>query len=410
MGFFTDTASTGAPGQREFSQGEHDLEGFDSFGDDISWTDAFDPGKFSSGDASSIAERHGLSEFLGFTAADAAKKAAADMKAGIQEGQIRAQQGTQKQLDTVGGSYDQAMQQLMGGFQGARGELEGGLGAQQGFLDQAGGMYQPEADLMSYLGDYSAGSTAEGRAANMNRIAGSDMFSQLLGNAQTNTGRQLADAGVRRSGHAANVNNNLYLDTLMGMEAEERARTGDLVNRGSMANQNLSNIFQQKAGAAGMGGGQLADLYANQGLQTSSMSERGGLSLADIINRGTQSDIDLLGQYVQAQGAGTMGSADALTSGAGRAGKIVGDYIGGFSDKRLKTNIKKIGEHKGLNVYSWTWNDKANKLGLHGDSIGHIAQELQKTKPHLIHDIGDYIGVDYSTDETVNILETQKAG
>tara|TARA_R100000544_G_scaffold36425_1_gene24722 strand:+ start:2564 stop:3316 length:753 start_codon:yes stop_codon:yes gene_type:complete len=67
-----------------------------------------------------------------------------------------------------------------------------------------------------------------------------------------------------------------------------------------------------------------------------------------------------------------------------------------FSDKRLKKDIKKIGEHKGFNIYSWSWNDLAKKLGLKGSSTGVIAQEVQKTNPEYVDDSGDYLKVYYS--------------
>ena len=48
----------------------------------------------------------------------------------------------------------------------------------------------------------------------------------------------------------------------------------------------------------------------------------------------------------------------------------------GFSDKRLKTEIQQVGKlPSGQNVYSWTWNDKANEIGLSGKSMGVIADE-----------------------------------
>lgn len=47
------------------------------------------------------------------------------------------------------------------------------------------------------------------------------------------------------------------------------------------------------------------------------------------------------------------------------------------SDKRLKVDIVKIGELRGYNVYSWTWNFAAKLLyGLTGKEIGVLAQDL----------------------------------
>lgn len=67
-----------------------------------------------------------------------------------------------------------------------------------------------------------------------------------------------------------------------------------------------------------------------------------------------------------------------------------------FSDERLKKDIKKIGEHKGVNIYSWVWNKIANKLGMFGKSSGVIAQEVREIDPSYIDDSGEYLKVYYS--------------
>jgi len=47
------------------------------------------------------------------------------------------------------------------------------------------------------------------------------------------------------------------------------------------------------------------------------------------------------------------------------------------SDKRLKSDIVKLGEMRGFPVYSWNWNEIATSIyGLHGGDVGVIAQEL----------------------------------
>jgi hypothetical protein len=46
------------------------------------------------------------------------------------------------------------------------------------------------------------------------------------------------------------------------------------------------------------------------------------------------------------------------------------------SDPRLKDDVKLVGQQNGLNVYEWEWNEKANKLGLHGSDRGYMATEV----------------------------------
>jgi hypothetical protein len=63
---------------------------------------------------------------------------------------------------------------------------------------------------------------------------------------------------------------------------------------------------------------------------------------------------------------------DYLTAGA----QIGPALVGMFSDRRLKSDIKKIGKlPSGQSVYSWTWNAKANDIGLSGESMGVMADE-----------------------------------
>jgi hypothetical protein len=47
------------------------------------------------------------------------------------------------------------------------------------------------------------------------------------------------------------------------------------------------------------------------------------------------------------------------------------------SDARLKDNIEKVGEIGSINIYRWTWNKIAKRLGIGKQpTIGVIAQEI----------------------------------
>jgi len=65
----------------------------------------------------------------------------------------------------------------------------------------------------------------------------------------------------------------------------------------------------------------------------------------------------------------------------------IGEMIsntGWFSDRRLKKNIKKIGESNGLNLYRWDWNIVANKMGMVGESFGCMADEVYRKFPEAV--------------------------
>ena len=69
------------------------------------------------------------------------------------------------------------------------------------------------------------------------------------------------------------------------------------------------------------------------------------------------------------------------------------------SDRRLKSDLKKIGTHStGLNVYEWEWNAKAFVLGLDKHPRkGFIAQEVQKVFPEaVVEGSHGYLMIDYS--------------
>ncbi len=80
----------------------------------------------------------------------------------------------------------------------------------------------------------------------------------------------------------------------------------------------------------------------------------------------------------------TLGSnmAQKPASGAPHASRS-GTGLG--SDRRLKDDIKKIGEYEGLNVYIWRWNEVAmTTYGYKGMQVGFMSDELDR----------EYIGVD----------------
>ena len=70
----------------------------------------------------------------------------------------------------------------------------------------------------------------------------------------------------------------------------------------------------------------------------------------------------------------------------------------GFSDIRLKKDIKLLGKESGHNVYSWEWTDEGKRIADPSQpKVGVMAQELQETHPHLVKLGADgFLRVDYS--------------
>lgn len=90
------------------------------------------------------------------------------------------------------------------------------------------------------------------------------------------------------------------------------------------------------------------------------------------------------GSSTTTQSNGAMGNMQSLL-GLGLLGGAL------FSDKRLKTDIKKIGEtDDGVNVYTYKYKgDDTTQMGV-------LAQEVQKKKPEAVKKIAGLLAVDYS--------------
>lgn len=84
---------------------------------------------------------------------------------------------------------------------------------------------------------------------------------------------------------------------------------------------------------------------------------------------------------------GLFGLLGAGLQGAGAAGGF-GPLLG-FSDERLKRDVSRIGERDGLGVYlfRYLWSPVWH--------VGHMAQEVIKSRPDAVHDVGGYLAVDY---------------
>mgnify|MGYP003634274754 CR=1 FL=1 len=69
----------------------------------------------------------------------------------------------------------------------------------------------------------------------------------------------------------------------------------------------------------------------------------------------------------------------------------------GISDERLKDNIVILNTINGLEMATWTWNEKAAELGHTGQGFGVIAQQAQTVIPDAVIEGEDgYLRVDYS--------------
>lgn len=148
----------------------------------------------------------------------------------------------------------------------------------------------------------------------------------------------------------------------------------------NMLSSNYQSGIQNQIGAQGA---------MNQGVQA-------GLGAApQLSNLGFGAQYGDLGYLSNLIGSPTVlggGSSGSSTGGVGGSLGGLADmgalgYV--MSDRRLKENIKPVGEHKGFPLYSYNYK---------GDStpqVGVIAQDVEVSKPEAVKEINGYKAVNY---------------
>ena len=182
------------------------------------------------------------------------------------------------------------------------------------------------------------------------------LFQMGLDNANTQTQNIAAARGRLSAGDTLQQLSNNALLAAQPLIANQRQDINNLLNLGSGIAQTQANV------AIGEG--------TNVG---NLLTDIGAANAAGIVGAGN----------VEAQGAQAL--LQAGLTGAGLA----------FSDPKLKTNIKQIGQKNGFDWFSWDWNDIALKLGLTGSSEGVMADIVQLTNPELIGESSGYMTVNY---------------
>jgi hypothetical protein len=203
---------------------------------------------------------------------------------------------------------------------------------------------------------------------------------------------QFAESGRYGSGAAANALASALADKTGQLAyqnyGDERARQMQTMSMSpSISGTDFTNL-----NAAGMAGAQLQgqqqqalnadksryDFYQNQPwdqLQKYAAVTNG--PVAGGTSQTTQ-------PYFQNDTANTMG----LLSGLGSLG-----YLGylAFSDRRLKDDIKKVGEaDNGLPIYSYRYKGSPTTI------LGFMADEVKDVHPEAVHNVGGLLAVDYA--------------
>lgn len=228
----------------------------------------------------------------------------------------------------------------------AQEELRRSTGIAQEFLQPFAGVGQQGVDLAGFLTD---------PTQQRSFLESNPLFQLGLENLNQQTNKSAASRGRLTAGDTLEqLNQNAMLAGQPLIQDQKRSIV-DLLNFGSGTSRSQANA------ALGLGSG-ISNLIQDQG----------NVGAAGIQNR----------NQIQAD---TTANQQQLAS----------SIFSMFSDPKLKENKKVIGDKNGFKLWSWTWNDLANELGLHGNSTGVMADEVLSKMPDAISYDRGYMKVNY---------------
>lgn len=263
------------------------------------------------------------------------------LQAAGQQGQFLSQAG-QQQGQLAG---QNAQMQTQVGMANANNQLQA--------AGQRANLYGQGAQMTNQMGQYGAGMQNQAGTNIANLLSGAGqqaagMFSgagQQIGAARGQAGRDIAgNIGATNTGLANLIN-------------QQGSGLGDIINSGGA---NIANLLSGSGQVDAQTQMQLAQLLS--GLATGQGTQLAGLQ----------------GQIGQARADKAVAGSNAIGNMVEQGSKLAAAY---FSDERLKNNIFKVGEAKGINFYKWAWN---GLLGMSGDGFGVIAQEVEKLIPESV--------------------------
>ena len=157
--------------------------------------------------------------------------------------------------------------------------------------------------------------------------------------------------------------------------------TGQNPNSSGLTGQSTNSDWASSLSFLGGdgGGGGFLDMFGSSGGGSGGGGGDGGFG-------------DIVGAF---SGGGRDGGSKDTTDYLIDAAKL---YFTFGSDKKLKTNIKKIGQlASGLNTYSWDWKEEFKHLVGHHPTLGVIAQEAMEVFPEAVSmNPRGYLQVDYA--------------
>lgn len=205
--------------------------------------------------------------------------------------------------------------------------------------------------------------------------------------------REAASAAGRLGGNAAIAQEIMGREDMFARKRAEAAQAGqnaynvaqgfytqpglNLLGSTPLSYQQGQNFMQQGFGAIGAGTPQLFDPAVGLNLGAAQRSNQLSAATANA-------------QASAARSAGIMGAIGGIGGGLAQGIGAAGGAAAFFSDKRLKTDIKKVGKTEaGLPIYTYKYKgDNRTQMGV-------MAQDVEKKTPKAVSEVGGFKAVDY---------------
>lgn len=364
-----------------------------------------------------------------------AKDAAAAQISGLQSGYNLGAGGIYNAIGALNTGASNAGGALASGYGNAANAINAGYGAGSNLLSS-----NYSSAIAPYLQNYTqaqGGVTQLGNVLGLNGPAGSDAALKTLqatpgykfqqgtlddtvnaaaaANGTLNSGNQLLALNKVNQGLADTTYNN-YVSQLQPFLGASNAAAGGISGGYQGLGQGLAGLSTGGAGlqaglATGLAGGQ-AGLASGLGQSTAgqydTLGQLGWQEATGVGNANANADLsaynasgnfwNLLGGLggMKTSGGGTVGgnALSGLGSTISGLGSSISSALPGvlamFSDERLKEDIEPVGAlFDGSNVYRYRYKGDATPR------IGLLAQEVEKTRPDAVIEVGGYKAVDY---------------
>jgi hypothetical protein len=202
---------------------------------------------------------------------------------------------------------------------------------------------------------------------------------------------------------------------LLGLSGDEAQQSAfDQFNQSPgqqfLRNRAQKNLLRNSAAIGGLGGGNVRSALVQQGVgfaqqdfnnqfgrlgQLAGQGQAATQSVGQFGQNATNNIQQGINQAGQARASGILGRQQASAQQQQQLLQTGATALSFFSDPKLKTNKKVIGEKSGHKIWSWTWNELAESIGLSGNDRGVMADEVKRINPDAVSVRDGFMVVNY---------------